>query len=121
MAHRDAELKLRSLAIEWYQQGTPFTAICQRLQRSHRWLAKWLRRFQTAGWTALVSCTRGVESPFIAGLWLEIVLSAMTVAPRGTVVVTGSAVAALWLQQMFLGLGGALSSLVLQSGFLFGM
>ena len=58
MAHRDAELKLRSLAIEWYQQGTPFTAICQRLQRSHRWLAKWLRRFQTAGWTALVDRSR---------------------------------------------------------------
>ena len=58
MAHRDAELKLRLLATEWDEQGTPFTAICQRLQRSHKWLAKWLRRFRTGGWSALADRSR---------------------------------------------------------------
>lgn len=58
MPNRDAELKLRSLAIEWHQRGTPFTAICQRLQRSHRWLSKWLKRFQGGGRAALVDCSR---------------------------------------------------------------
>lgn len=58
MGHRDAELKLRSLAIDWYQKGIPFTAICQRLQRSHRWLAKWLHRFRTDGGTGLADRSR---------------------------------------------------------------
>lgn len=58
MPDRDAEVKLRSLAIKWYQHGVPFTAICQRVQRSRRWLAKWLRRFKADGWGALVDGSR---------------------------------------------------------------
>ena len=53
MPDRDAELKLRSLAIQWYQHGTRFTTICQRLGRSHQWLSRWLRRFRTGGRAAL--------------------------------------------------------------------
>ena len=34
-------------------------------------------------WTALAAVTGGVPSPFIAGLWLEIVLAAMLFAPAG--------------------------------------
>lgn len=55
MPDRDAELKLRSLAITWYQHGTPFTTICQRLSRSHQWLSRWLQRFRTGGWAALAN------------------------------------------------------------------
>jgi len=58
MADRIAELKLRSLAIQWYEQGTPFTAICERLRRSRRWLAKWLRRFRQGGWASLADRSR---------------------------------------------------------------
>lgn len=58
MARNDAELKLRSLAIKWYQHGTPVGVICQRLQRSRQWLAKWRQRFLTGGWTALVDRSR---------------------------------------------------------------
>jgi transposase len=58
MPDRDVELKLRSLAIEWYQHGTPFTTICQRLGRSRQWLSRWLRRFRTGGSAALVDRSR---------------------------------------------------------------
>lgn len=58
MADRDAELKLRSLAIKWYQHGTPFTTTCQRLGRSQQWLSRWLRRFRTGGWAALADRSR---------------------------------------------------------------
>jgi transposase-like protein len=58
MEHYDAELKLRSLAIEWSQHRTTVTAICQRLHRSRQWLAKWVRRFQRGGRAALVDRSR---------------------------------------------------------------
>jgi transposase len=58
MPNREAELKLRFLAIEWYRHDTPFTAICRRLQRSHRWLSKWLKRFHQGGRAALVERSR---------------------------------------------------------------
>jgi putative transposase len=58
MPTRDAEFKLRSLAIKWYQHGTPFTTICQRLGRSEQWLSRWLRRFRSSGWAALADRSR---------------------------------------------------------------
>ena len=74
------------------------------------------------GWTALIGVTNGVASPFIAGLWLEIVLSAMALQLRGIVVVTAACVTGLWLQQpVFVGLYGQVLPMVLQSGFLIGM
>ncbi len=48
-----------------------------------------------AGWFALGCVTGGAGSPFVAGLWLEILLSAMTFRCAGTLLVTGGAVAAL--------------------------
>lgn len=44
-------------------------------------------------WTALAAVTNGVLSPFIAGLWLEIVLSAVALRLRGVVAVTVAALA----------------------------
>lgn len=72
-------------------------------------------------WMALVAATEGVTSPFIAGLWLEVVLSAVTPRGRGVVPVTLGAVAAMWGQQLWLGIGGAGAELALQTGFLLGM
>src|SRR5262245_15996820 len=66
-------------------------------------------------WTALASVTGGIASPFIAGLWLEIVLAAMTFAPAGIVSVTLWSVAALWGLQAVNGLGGAFNPLLLQT------
>jgi signal transduction histidine kinase len=73
------------------------------------------------GWTALIGVTNGVASPFISGLWLEIILSAMALQLRGVVIVTASCVAGLWAQQFWIGLGGVFLPMVLQSGFLTGM
>lgn len=73
------------------------------------------------GWSSLVFVTNGVSSPFMAGLWLEIVLSAMALAPNMIVWITVGSVAALWVQQSLLGLSGVLQPMVLQSGFLVGM
>jgi len=73
------------------------------------------------GWTALVAVTNGVESPFIAGLWLEIVLSAMALQLDGIVAVTIGSVAGLWIQQSWVGLAGSWLPMLLQSGFMTGM
>lgn len=70
------------------------------------------------GWTALAWVTGGSSSPFVAGFWLEIVLSALTFANWGTLGVTGACLAALWAQQAILGLPESLRPLVLQSAFL---
>lgn len=72
-------------------------------------------------WAALSSVTNGVASPFVAGLWLEVILSAMALAPTGIILVTGGAVAALWLQQAWIGFDGAAVPMILNSGFLLGM
>ncbi len=69
-------------------------------------------------WAALISVTNGVGSPFVAGLWLEIVLSAMALSRAGVAMVTFGALAALWVQQLWLGIGGAGAALLLQSGFI---
>jgi len=73
------------------------------------------------GWTALIAVTNGIHSPFIAGLWLEIVLSAMALRQNGVVFVTLGSGVALWTQQVWLGLEGHLRAMVLQTGFLVGM
>lgn len=73
------------------------------------------------GWGSLVFVTNGVSSPFMAGLWLEIMLSAMALQPRMIVWVTIGSVAVLWLQQSVLGIVGHRLPMVLQSGFLVGM
>ena len=73
-----------------------------------------------ASWAALASLTGGISSPFIAGLWLEAVLSAMALARAGIVLVTGAALVALWGQQLWLGLDDRLTELALQTAFLAG-
>ncbi len=72
-------------------------------------------------WGALSAVTGGVSSPFVAGLWLEVVLSAMALAQMGIVLVTAGAVATLWVQQLLVGLEGASVPLILNSAFLAGM
>ena len=74
-----------------------------------------------ASWTALIAATKGVGSPFIAGLWLEIILSSMIFPPAGIVVVTGGCLLALILQQAFLGWYGVQLALTLELGFVAAM
>jgi signal transduction histidine kinase len=74
-----------------------------------------------ASWTALIAATKGVASPFIAGLWLEIILSSMIFPPAGIVVVTGGCLLALIGQQAFLGFYGAQLVLTLELGFVAAM
>ena len=72
-------------------------------------------------WAALCAVTGGYNSPFVAGLWLEIVLSALHLSPKGIAGVAAGTVAALWLQQFASGLHGeAWIPLLLLSGFLLG-
>lgn len=71
-----------------------------------------------AGWAALLGMTGGVRSPFVAGLWLEIILSAMTFSLAGIVLVTLGAAGALWIEQAIVGLGGLATPMGLQTAFL---
>jgi signal transduction histidine kinase len=73
------------------------------------------------GWTALIAVTGGVASPFIAGLWLEIVLSAMSLSLKHIALVTFGSIVGLWSQQAWLGISGETRAIVLQSGFMAGM
>ena len=77
--------------------------------------------FGLVGWTILVQLTGGVSSFFIAGFWLEIVLSAWTCSTAGTLWVTAGASAALWAQACFSRAGLPIRPLLLQTGFLVAM
>jgi signal transduction histidine kinase len=68
-------------------------------------------------WTALAAVTNGAYSPFIAGLWLEIVLSAVALRLRGVVAVTLTALAGIVAAQAWVGFEGAWVRLGLQLGF----
>jgi signal transduction histidine kinase len=72
-------------------------------------------------WGALSAATNGVASPFVAGLWLEVVLSAMALAPTGIILVTLGSVCTLWGLQWWVGFGGVSVQMVLNTGFLLGM
>jgi signal transduction histidine kinase len=72
-----------------------------------------------AAWAVLISLSGGVQaSPFVAGVWFEVVLSALTLTLPGVIVVAAASVMAIWLQQIALGFGGALGLLAIQSSFL---
>jgi signal transduction histidine kinase len=47
-------------------------------------------------WALLSFLTGGTTSPLVAGFWLEIVFSAIVLAPAGTLLVAGGAAVALW-------------------------
>lgn len=74
--------------------------------------------FALAGWLGLMLLTGGATSPFVAGLWLEIVLAAMATSTTGVMLVTCGGVAGLWMQQRYLGWEGHVLLLALQTGFL---
>jgi signal transduction histidine kinase len=71
-----------------------------------------------SSWTALVHVTGGVRSPYVAGLGLELILSALVFGPAGTAIISGGAAAGLWAQQITLGYGGARTGLALQTALL---
>jgi signal transduction histidine kinase len=72
-----------------------------------------------AAWAVLISLSGGVKaSPFVAGVWFEVVLSALTLTLPGIVLVAALSVLAIWLQQLAFGFTGALGLLAIQSSFL---
>lgn len=72
-----------------------------------------------AGWLALMFLTGGVASPFVAGLFFEIVLAFAGGPPAGVAWIAAGAAAGLWLQQAPLGFDGAYLLLGVHTGFLF--
>jgi len=72
-------------------------------------------------WSALATLSGGVGSPFIAGLWLEIVLAAMMFALTGIVAVTLASILGLSLIELWHGFQSPGMTIALQSGFLAGM
>ena len=74
-----------------------------------------------SAWTALIAVTNGVASPFVAGLWLEVMLAGMVFRPLSILFITAATAVALVGQQIALGLGGNGAILALEVGFLAGM
>ena len=118
----ELEIGYTALAIVGFGAALNFLAYAFRTRRELArvcWIASPV--IGVGSWAALIAVTRGVASPFVSGLGLEVVLSAMALRRAGTVLVTAGAVAALWAQQLWLGMEGVGSALVLQTGFLCGM
>jgi signal transduction histidine kinase len=69
-------------------------------------------------WTALITLSGGVESPFIPGLWLEILLSFTLFTPSGVAMVGLAGVGALLGQQIWQGFEELVGLAVIQGGFL---
>jgi signal transduction histidine kinase len=68
---------------------------------------------------ALIYLSGGVQgSPFVACVWFEVVLSALTLTLPGIVLVAAGSVLAIWLQQIAFGFTGAAGLLAIQSSFL---
>ena len=74
--------------------------------------------FGLLGWTALLLLGPGLHSPFVAGLWLEIVLSGLALSERGTLAVTLATLAAIWSAHGFATGRDPLASVALHSVFL---
>ncbi|MEE3329804.1 MAG: HAMP domain-containing sensor histidine kinase [Myxococcota bacterium] len=74
-----------------------------------------------SAWTALIAVTNGVASPFVAGLWLEVMLAGMVFRPLSVLFITAAAGVALIGQQLWLGIAGNVPVLALEVGFLVGM
>lgn len=68
-----------------------------------------------AGWTALIHLTGGSSSPFVAGLGLEVVVTASIFGPWTASGVLLGAWSGLWAQQAILGFHDAVAELALQS------
>jgi signal transduction histidine kinase len=73
------------------------------------------------GWAALAWATGGRLSPFVAGFWLEIALSAVTFEGAGMLGVTAGCLASLWGLEALRGFSGPLQPLGLQEAFLLAM
>lgn len=74
--------------------------------------------FGLAGWSTLAALTGGLFSPFIAGLWLEIVLSVFAGTSAGILLTTLGAIAGLWAQQALGRSQGRTTEALLLTGFL---
>jgi signal transduction histidine kinase len=70
-----------------------------------------------ASWSVLAALTGGISSPFIAGLWLETVLSA-SASPRAILLTTSGAIAGVWSQSIRQGLEGRVAEFLLLTAFL---
>jgi signal transduction histidine kinase len=74
-----------------------------------------------AGWSALACVTGGITSPFVAGLWLEVLLSALSFRCAGTICVTAGSLAALSVGWWVAGPEESVGTLLLQAAFLAAM
>lgn len=119
------EDQLVSRAIPWFLVGAAaanfgasvgLTAGDERVRNLFR---RFTPLLGVATWTALLAATGGAaESPFVAGLWFEVGLSALTLSRRGIAVITLLSFAGLWIQEFARVSSPELAPLQIQSGFL---
>lgn len=114
------DLKLRDTLL-WIIVGAAILNLLVSIGWKRRRTGRVARRLSTllgiAGWSLLAMLTGGVTSPFIAGLWLEIVLSA-SAPPAAILATTGGAVAGLWSQSFRQGIAGLAAEFSVLTAFL---
>jgi len=69
-------------------------------------------------WTALAYLSGGARSPFIAGFWVELILSVRARSRVGPIPIGLTSAGLLWFHQSLLGIGENLPVLLLETGFL---
>jgi signal transduction histidine kinase len=69
-------------------------------------------------WAALCGATGGIDSPFVAGFGIEIVLSGFSGHSRVPMMTTAAGIAGLWAQQAWAGSAGREIKLLISSGLL---
>jgi len=72
-------------------------------------------------WSSLLCLTGGAASPFVAGLWLEVVLTALTGRPPLVLLTALGGVLGLWIQELAARPSPRLETAFLQSAFLIAM
>jgi len=64
-----------------------------------------------ASWAPIIHATGGVESPLVAGYWLEVLLAGVTLGPLGAVLACAGSLVALWVPPHLLGYAAPASRL----------
>lgn len=85
-------------------------------------LARWSSAvIGIGGWSTLIGLTGGVDSPFVAGLWLEVLVAATVFCGRDLLFVAALAISGLWLQEALQGGSLTRPALSIQTAFIVAM
>ena len=100
-----------NLGLEWFSEHRRFGPFVSLLSPFVGMIA----------WSSLLCLTGGAGSPFVAGLWLEVILTTLSGRPALVLLTSMGGVLGLWVQELAAHPQPGLETAFLQSAFLFAM